>query len=268
MRWKGRRRSANVLDRRDGSGLRAAGGLGAVAVIVLALLFGADSASLFGPQEPGRNDDIGAFVAVVLADTESVWSTLFERAGATYEPPNLLLYTRDTQSACGLASAAVGPFYCPEDRRIYLDPVFFRELELGLGATGDFARAYVIGHLVGHHVQNLLGILDHVHRQQEGLPEAEVDSLSVRVELQADCLAGIWSHHADRLQGIIEQGDIDEALNAAARIGDDGLQDRGQGYVVPDRFTHGTSAQRSGWFRRGYESGRLADCDTFSIPGL
>ena len=280
MRWKGRRQSANIFDRRGrgGGGVRVVGGiggLGAVAVIVLALLFGVDPMMLLEPQDPatvpqgqGMDDDTREFVAVVLGDTEDVWAALFERAGETYRPASLVLYTQGTRSGCGLAAAAIGPFYCPADQRIYLDPVFFRELEQGLGATGDFARAYVIAHEVGHHVQYLLGILDEVHGLQSRVSETEANRLSVQLELQADCFAGIWSHHADRMHGIIEEGDIDEALGAASRIGDDALQRRSQGYVVPDSFTHGTSAQRVEWFRRGYDSGRVADCDTFSAPGL
>ncbi len=286
MEWRGRRGSRNVIDVRGrGGGGRTArriggfGGLGAVAIVLIGLFLGVDLTPLLGlgsggmqsapPVEqagPNRIDDESeAFVSVVLADTEEVWTREFEARGAGYDPPELVLFTGAVNSACGMASAAVGPFYCPGDRRVYLDVDFFRTLERQLGAEGDFARAYVIAHEVGHHVQNLIGVMGQVNELRQRSSESEGNALSVRVELQADCLAGMWARGAEEMFGSLEPGDIDEALDAAASIGDDALQRQSQGYVVPDSFTHGTSDQRQTWFHRGFEKGTLEACDTFSV---
>lgn len=200
---------------------------------------------------------------MVLADTEDTWNAIFREAGRDYQEPKLVLFSGAVQSACGMASAAMGPFYCPGDRKLYIDLSFFNDLRRRHGAPGDFAQAYVIAHEVGHHVQTLLGISEQVRAAQRGLGTSQANALSVRQELQADCFAGLWGNHADRSRQLLEQGDIEEALNAAAAIGDDRLQQQGQGYVVPEAFTHGTSAQRVQWFRKGIDSGAFSDCDTF-----
>jgi predicted metalloprotease len=212
------------------------------------------------PQEVQLAD----FVSVVLADTEDTWEEIFRQSGRSYEEPKLVLFSGAVRSACGMASAAMGPFYCPADRKVYIDLAFFEDLRQQHGAPGDFAQAYVIAHEVGHHVQNLLGISTRVRSAQQGLGKAEANALSVQQELQADCFAGLWGHHADRSRGVLEQGDIEEALNAATAIGDDRLQKQAQGYVVPESFTHGSSRQRVEWFRRGIESGDFERCDTFN----
>jgi len=286
MRWRNRRQSGNMIDRRGagGGGMRMGGlrlgggrrggGIGILAlavVVVVALALGIDPMALLDPQSAppaaitAGQDDLRDFV---LADTEDVWQARFQAQGSDYTPVPIVLYSARTTSGCGLADAAIGPFYCPQDRRIYLDLGFFDQLERGLGARGDFARAYVIGHEVGHHVQNLMGVLGAVQQRQATMSETDANALSVRLELQADCLAGIWSHDADQILGVLEPGDIDEALGAASRIGDDALQQRGQGYVVPDSFTHGTSEQRKRWFSRGYDSGDMTACDSFSAGSL
>ena len=217
-------------------------------------------------NQPGRSgspaDEQGQFVAVVLAETEDTWGRLFREGGQRYREPTLVLFEGQVSSACGFASAATGPFYCPGDQKLYIDLTFFDELDRRFGAPGDFAQAYVIAHEVGHHVQNLLGVLPDVDQARRRASQTEANRLSVLLELQADCLAGVWAHDADA-KGIIEVGDIDEALAAATAIGDDTLQRRSQGYVVPDSFTHGTSAQRSEWFKRGYQDGRVDACNTF-----
>ncbi len=257
------------------------GGIGIVGIIILlgVLWFsgvdlsqilggggGGSSVSMNNPSGQGQTgvpaDEEGQFVATVLGDTEDTWGRLFQEGGKRYQDPTLVLFDGQVQSACGFASAATGPFYCPGDRKLYLDLSFFDEMSRRFGAPGDFAQAYVIAHEVGHHVQNLLGILPQVDAERRGASQAEANALSVRLELQADCLAGVWAHDADA-KGLLEVGDIDEALNAASQIGDDTLQKRSQGYVVPDSFTHGSSAQRSTWFKRGYEAGRVDACDTF-----
>lgn len=255
------------------------GGLGLVAVVVVSLLLGVDPRLLLdeiaegppsvpvatqSPDAPGTSDDLKAFAAVVLADTEATWTPLFAGLGLRYREATLVLFDGAVRSACGTASAAVGPFYCPGDEHVYLDLSFFQDLEHRFGAPGDFARAYVIAHEIGHHVQTLLGITARFREARAGLPAAEANALSVRVELQADCFAGVWAHHAEHSRDLLEAGDIEEGLNAAAAIGDDRLQRRAQGIVVPDSFTHGTSAQRARWFRRGLETGTIADCDTFA----
>jgi uncharacterized protein len=219
-----------------------------------------------GQRPSGRaSDDTTAFISVVLAETETTWNKIFAAAGATYEEPKLVLFSGAIDSACGMASSATGPFYCPADRQVYLDTEFFDQLEQQLNAADDFAQAYVIAHEVGHHVQNLTGVLPEFNRQRRSMGQREANQMSVRIELQADCYAGLWAKSADQL-GILSAGDIEEALNAAQQIGDDTLQKRSQGYVVPDSFNHGTSQQRMNWFKRGYESGDVSACDTFSGP--
>jgi len=281
MKWRGRRTSDNSADVRRGGargGAMRAGGIGGVGVILVllaGLFFGVDLTPLLqggGTQAPetrsaGPNvidDETEQFVAVVLADTEEVWAAEFARRGATYAPPTLVLFSGAVSSACGQASAAVGPFYCPRDGQVYLDLDFFHTMERDLGARGEFARAYVIAHEVGHHVQNLIGVMDETMQARARLPEAQANALSVRTELQADCFSGVWARAAQDMFGALEPGDIESAMDAAARIGDDALQRRAQGYVVPDSFTHGTSAQRQAWFMRGLRSGDMETCDTFS----
>jgi predicted metalloprotease len=214
-------------------------------------------------QGTQANDDTTAFIKVVLAETETTWNKIFSASGERYEEPKLVLFSGSIDSACGQASSATGPFYCPGDRQVYLDTEFFDQLEQQLNAAGDFAQAYVIAHEVGHHVQNLTGVLPEFNRQRRSMGQREANQMSVRVELQADCYAGIWARSADK-EGILSDGDLEEALNAAEQIGDDTLQKRSQGYVVPDAFNHGTSAQRMKWFKRGYDSGDVGACDTFS----
>lgn len=275
MRWRDLRRSSNVEDRRDespsvrgGGGIKL-GGVGLVLVMVASLIFGVDPTqvlSLLGggstataPQQTQQRAD---FVAAVLGDTEDTWSQLFQAQGGQYARPKLVLFRDAAQSACGFASAAVGPFYCPGDRQVYLDLSFFQELSQRFGAPGDFARAYVIAHEIGHHVQNLTGISAKVQAQRRQLPEAQGNALSVLVELQADCLAGVWGHYAQR-RGVLEPGDIEAAMKAASAIGDDRLQRQARGYVTPDSFTHGTSEQRMRWFSRGLKTGDVKECNTF-----
>jgi predicted metalloprotease len=225
-----------------------------------------------GPQiqrpQSTSEDDLKRFVAVVLADTEDVWGNLFKQYGATYNDPKLVLYSGGVRSACGMGMSAMGPFYCPMDEKVYIDLSFYQELKDRFKAPGDFAQAYVIAHEIGHHVQKLLGIMDQVEAARQRMGQRQGNALQVRVELQADCFAGIWANKAQEMRNIIEPGDIDDALRAASAIGDDHIQKQRQGYVVPDSFTHGSSAQRVGWFKRGYESGKLEDCDTFSVSQL
>ncbi len=283
MRWEKGRESGNVEDRRrirmPGKAGVAGGGLGTIVLVLVALYFGFDP-SIFLNQtqvsvpESGRTsapyqsspteDRLAKFVSVVLADTEDTWSTLFRGMGKTYQEPQLVLFSGAVESACGLASAAVGPFYCPEDRKVYIDLGFYNDLKARYGAPGDFAQAYVIAHEIGHHVQNLLGIADKVHALRGRVSEVESNRLSVMMELQADCLAGVWAYHADKSRQILEEGDVEEALNAASSIGDDRMQQRSRGYVTPDSFTHGSSAQRVHWFRNGLETGDLGQCNTFA----
>ena len=278
MKWRGRRGSGNVEDRRGmgGRGL-AVGGLGGIGGIILLLvlvLAGGDPSSVL--QEPGsqsgltqaQQDEAAQFVSVVLADTEDVWRQQFREIGRTYREPTLVLFTGYVDSACGTASSAVGPFYCPLDRKVYIDVGFFVELRERFGAPGDFAQAYVIAHEVGHHVQKLLGTSDAVHDRQQRVTQREANELSVRLELQADFLAGVWAHYAQRSLNVLEPGDLQEALRAATAIGDDTLQLQAQGYVVPDSFTHGTSQQRRRWFKLGFDSGDLSKGDTFRTAGL
>ena len=292
MEWRGRRQSNNVEDRRgmsagSGGGFRMptggrGGGIGIGGLVVilliswalginpLTLLSGGDvSMDGGGQQQTGTRpqgqsaDETTAFVRTVLAETEDTWGGIFRASGETYTNPTLVLFSGQVSSACGSASSASGPFYCPGDRKVYLDTAFFQELDRRFGASGDFAQAYVIAHEVGHHVQNLTGVLPEFNRQRQSMSEADANKMSVRVELQADCYAGIWGKFTQQ-KGILEAGDLEEALNAAHQIGDDTLQKKTQGYVVPDSFNHGTSAQRADWFKRGFQSGKLEDCDTFS----
>ncbi|MBD8554943.1 zinc metallopeptidase [Rhizobium sp. CFBP 8762] len=267
-----------------GGGRRAGGGLGIGGIVVLLLICWAlginpltllnggggsmpsfDDTSTQTGQSAPANDEMKVFMSQVLAETEDTWKGIFQSQGMQYQDPKLVLFTQGVRSACGQASSATGPFYCPNDQRIYLDTNFFTELSQKFGASGDFAQAYVLAHEVGHHVQNQLGILPKVNQMRQSLSERENNAMSVRVELQADCFAGIWGKFTDQ-KGLLDTGDVDEALNAASQIGDDTLQRRTQGYVVPDSFNHGTSAQRATWFKRGFDSGKLADCDTFNKP--
>jgi hypothetical protein len=277
MRWRGRRKSTNVDDRRGrgaGPGI-ALGGVGIVIAIVVLLLGGDPTAILQGgggggsqTQEPfvptPAEQELADFSLTVLADTEDVWNEQFRRMGRRYEEPKMVFFSGRVRSACGFASAAVGPFYCPGDKQIYIDLGFFQTLRDRLGAPGDFAQAYVIAHEVGHHVQHLLGLSKPVERARGRVSKTQLNALTVRMELQADFLAGVWAHHAQRTKQILEEGDIEEAMNAARQIGDDALQKKSQGYVVPDSFTHGTSAQRAAWFRRGLRLGDLEAGDTFN----
>ena len=302
MLWKGRRQSDNVEDMRGSTGGggfggggpgfqipigRGGAGGGLSGIVILVILFfvlracGIDPLEMLNQADQGgggpvtqqqsrsgqapSSDETTQFVRTVLAETEDTWTGIFQSVGKTYEDPKLVLFSGQVRSACGFASAASGPFYCPNDRKVYLDTAFFQELSQRFGASGDFAQAYVIAHEVGHHVQNLLGILPKTMQARQQSSEEEANRISVATELQADCFAGVWGHFTDQ-KGILEKGDVEEALNAAQQIGDDTLQKRSQGYVVPDSFTHGSSAQRVKWFNVGFQSGKLADCDTFSKP--
>jgi uncharacterized protein len=282
MLWQGRRESENVEDARGSGGggrLVLGGGIGTVVLVVLYLLLGGDPQALFNSQQAqlpqtaqydsqAPRDEASQFVRVVLADTEDAWHEIFRQMGREYREPKLVLFTDVIQSGCGFASGATGPFYCPEDQRVYIDLGFFHQLQNRLGAGGDFAEAYVIAHEVGHHVQNLLGISDRIQAMRRRVSEAEYNQLSVRLELQADFLAGVWARYTDRAKHVVEAGDIEEAIRAAAAVGDDRLQSRSRGYVVPDSFTHGSSEQRVRWFRRGYETGDISQGDTFSAREL
>jgi predicted metalloprotease len=304
MLWKGRRQSSNIEDRRGSPGAgggrlggggpirlpigRGAGGGGISGIIILVVIFfalracGIDPMQIlegggtstgpqvgFDRQTQGQTsqptDQEAQFVSVVLAETEDVWNGIFQTEGQNYAEPRLVMFSGQVQSACGFASAASGPFYCPGDSKVYIDLSFFRELSQKFGASGDFAQAYVIAHEVGHHVQNLIGVLPEFNRQRQRMSQTEQNQMSTRVELQADCFAGIWAHFTAQ-KGLLEDGDIEEALNAAHQIGDDTLQKRTQGYVVPESFNHGTSEQRMTWFANGFRDGRLQDCDTFNNP--
>lgn len=287
MRLEDQRASDNIEDRRGmgGRGVRMGGGLGlgAIVVAVIAMFMGVDPRLVLGllggaqqvtqavPQKPGvagtPNDEMGRFVARVIGSTEDAWRVLFQQQGAQYSEPKLVLYKGGTGTACGMGSATAGPFYCPPDRTVYLDTSFFSLLAHRFGAPGDFAQAYVIAHEVGHHVQNQLGIMSKMQEMRPRLSEAQNNALSVRVELQADCFAGVWAYHAQE-RGQIEVGDVDEALRAASAIGDDTLQRSTQGRVVPESFTHGSSEQRSRWFRAGLQSGNMAACNTFEAAKL
>ena len=300
MDWKGRRQSDNIEDRRGRSsrggnpfgrggirlpsgGMRGSGGFSFKTIIVLGILFvvlkacGIDPLQILAGGDPGgqsqterqitptRQDEMTQFVATVLAETEDVWNGIMKSEGMDYPEPTLVLFSGSVSSACGNASAASGPFYCPGDQKLYIDLSFYDELAQRFKASGDFAQAYVLAHEVGHHVQNLIGVLPEFNRMRQSMSQTEQNQMSIRVELQADCFAGIWGHFTEQ-KGLLERGDLEEALNAAQQIGDDTLQRRTQGYVVPESFNHGTSAQRKTWFARGFESGRLEACDTFNNP--
>jgi predicted metalloprotease len=281
MLWKGRRESGNVEDQRGGprAGL-AVGGIGTLVILLAALFLGVDPRALLQqtgeepslstqPTRPANpaEDELKHFASVVLADTEDVWTDVFRRTGRDYTEPKLVLFTDQVQSACGMAGTAVGPFYCPGDQKVYIDLAFYRDLQDRLGAPGDFAQAYVIAHEVGHHVQRLLGISDKVHSAQLRMSKIQANDLSVRLELQADFFAGVWANQA-RSKGVLESGDVEEALGAASAVGDDRLQRQAQGRVVPDSFTHGTSEQRVRWFRKGLETGDINQGDTFNARSL
>lgn len=292
MKWEGNRQSDNVEDRRGQGGGGFGGMLGGrsigIGTIVLALvgsmIFGVNPLTIINvlsgmggsapvtqsapAPAPPKEDPVAAFVSTVLADTEDVWTDLFRQSGASYVKPKLVLYSGRTATACGTGQAAMGPFYCPGDQKVYLDLDFFNTLKRDLGASGEFAEAYVIAHEVGHHVQNLMGVTGQMDRMRGRVSEREYNALSVRLELQADCFAGIWAHHNHQSKAILEPGDIEEALNAAAAIGDDTLQRKSQGTVVPDSFTHGTSEQRQRWFHTGLKTGNVQACDTFNARTL
>jgi predicted metalloprotease len=303
MRWRGRRQSDNIQDQRGaggglgggfgrGGGFRIpvggtrSGGFSLSTIIILVVLFfalracgidplamleggGVPGQTQVQPSEPGGtqtaqpSDEMGQFVATVLAETEDVWNGIFQAEGQSYKEPSLVMFSDQVRSACGFASAASGPFYCPGDQKVYIDLSFYDQLARQFGAAGDFAQAYVLAHEVGHHVQNLIGVLPRFNEMRQSMSQAEQNMMSTRVELQADCFAGIWGHYTAK-KGLLEDGDIEEALNAAEQIGDDTLQKKTQGYVVPESFNHGTSAQRQTWFARGFKSGKLSDCDTFN----
>ena len=293
MRWEGNRESGNVEDRRDEGG-GAGGGFGfggrtiGIGSIVIALvggaIFGVNPLTILGllsggggpaPQTqqapahpPPANDPMARFVSTVLADTEDVWKQLFSQGGATYVNPKLVLFRGAVRTGCGQGESAMGPFYCPADQKVYIDLNFYETLKTRLGAPGDFAQAYVIAHEVGHHVQKLLGISDKMDQMRGRASQADANAMSVRLELQADCFAGVWANHANEARKILEQGDVEEAMNAAAKIGDDALQASRGGAVVPESFTHGTSAQRQRWFSAGLTSGSIKACDTFASRSL
>ena len=296
MKWEGNRESDNVEDRRDDSGGGFGGGSGlfggrsiGIGTIVVALLggwiFGINPLTILGllsggsppaqvqqqqgpAHRPPADDRLAAFVSTVLADTEDVWKDVFAKAGGTYREPHLVLFRGATQTGCGQGQAVMGPFYCPADQKVYIDLGFFETLKNRLGAPGEFAEAYVIAHEVGHHVQNLLGISAKVDQMRSRVSKVEYNGLSVRLELQADCFAGVWANHAQSARQILEQGDVESAMNAAAKIGDDALQRSSGGAVVPESFTHGTSAQRQRWFDNGIKTGSVKACDTFSARNL
>jgi len=290
MKWEGNRESDNVEDRRGmggGGGFGIGGGklsLGTVAIaLVVSYFLGISPTTVLnllsggGPainqmetpaQRPPASDQMARFVSTVLADTEDTWTELFRAQGSAYAKPKLVLFSGRTPTACGTGLSATGPFYCPGDQKIYIDLGFYRLMQQRFNVSGEFAQAYVIAHEVGHHVQNLLGISDRVERMRQRMSEAQGNALSVRLELQADCFAGVWAFHANRARSILEAGDVETALNAASAIGDDALQRQAQGEVVPDSFTHGTSAQRVRWFQRGIESGEMSACNTFETRQL
>jgi len=281
MRWRGERESSNIEDRRGlGGKVAVGGGLGTLLVIIIALLFGADPRQLLeqapdnsptqvqtSRRQNPQDEELKQFVSVVLAKSEDVWHDVFRQNGREYREPTLVLFTDQVHSACGLAGSAVGPFYCPGDEKVYIDLSFYDDLRQRFQAPGDFAQAYVVAHEVGHHVQKLLGIMDRVTAMQRRASEVEANQLSVRLELQADFFAGVFARYVQN-QGILEAGDIDEALRAASAVGDDRIQRQTTGYVVPDSFTHGTSEQRLRWFKKGYDTGDMRQGDTFNTPSL
>ena len=280
MRWRNPRRSGNIEDRRGRVPMKAVGGgIGGIIVLVIALLLGGDPGAILNnvPTDISSNVDpnsipeeervLADFVSIVLADTEDTWSAIFAANDIDYREPTLVLFSGAVDSGCGFAQSAVGPFYCPLDENLYIDLSFYRDLRERFGAPGDFAQAYVIAHEVGHHVQNQLGIMDQVQRAQSQVSQVEANRLSVMLELQADCFSGVWANNAERSRDVLEEGDVEEGLNAASSIGDDRLQMESQGRVTPDSFTHGTSAQRVSWFEAGLESGDMNSCDTFEALG-
>jgi predicted metalloprotease len=282
MRWKGRRESSNVEDRRSmsprGKGM-VGGSIGTIAIVIVVLLLGGDPTSILqniqtddqslfqNYTESAEDKELVQFVSVVLAETENVWRGIFKDEGSTYSEPKLVLFSGRVESACGIAGAATGPFYCPGDEKLYIDLSFFEELQSRFKAPGDFAMAYVIAHEVGHHIQNLTGVMDKMNELRSQLSEEEYNKYSVRLELQADFYAGIWAHYTDQ-QELLESGDLEEALNAASAVGDDNIQKQSHGYVVPESFTHGTSAQRKKWFHKGFSSGDISQSDTFGARDL
>ena len=285
MQWLGRRGSTNVEDRRgmSGGGIAAGGGIvGVIFFLIYSFLGGGDvdpsqipqlspqtsNSRTLSPEEQKADDDRAQFVKVVLAETEDVWNKLFQESGSKYQEPILVLFRDAVSSACGNASSASGPFYCPGDNKLYIDLSFYQDLQNKLNAPGDFAMAYVVAHEVGHHIQNLNGTAEKMQRLRSRVNETEANRYSVMMELQADFLAGVWAHHTQKMKNILDEGDIDEALNAANAIGDDRLQKQSTGQVVPDAFTHGTSAQRMYWFKKGYSTGDIKQGDTFNDPGL
>ena len=281
MRWQGRKESSNVEDRRGLSPKGViGGGIGGIAIILFVMLLGGDPSSLLqnldmtdqtttsNYQETVQEKELASFVSVVLAETENIWHKIFSDIGRNYVEPKLVLFSGSVQSACGVAGASTGPFYCPGDQKLYIDLSFYDELQKRFKAPGDFAMAYVVAHEVGHHIQNLLGTMDKIQSLRSRLSEEEYNQYSVRLELQADFYAGVWAHYTDKLEGLLEEGDLDEALNAAAAVGDDNIQKQMQGYVVPESFTHGTSAQRKKWFYKGYTTGDIRQGDTFSARDL
>jgi predicted metalloprotease len=293
MRLEDGRESDNIEDRRGarGGGMMGGGGrrigVGTIVLALVAMYFGVDPSVVLNmgagmpetrqqaPAAPGvratgqaEDDALARFTSRVLADTEDTWGELFRAGGKQYREPKLVLYTGGTQTACGAGQAAMGPFYCPGDERVYLDLGFYRDLQARFAAPGDFAQAYVIAHEIGHHVQHQLGIAERVQQAKQRASARDANLLQVRMELQADCFSGIWAHHANRSRGILEQGDVEEALRAASAIGDDTLQKQAQGYAVPESFTHGSAEQRARWFRRGLDSGEMKACDTFSARSL
>ncbi len=284
MLWKDRRKSENVEDRRDevvSGGSKKGIGIITLIVAVIAMYFGVDPAVVLQHipnQQPtttsaprtksAEEEQLAAFISVVLADTEDAWNKIFKEMGKTYQEPTLILFSGAVQSACGFADAAVGPFYCPADKKAYIDLSFYQDLKQRFHSPGDFAQAYVIAHEIGHHVQKLLGISDKVHAASAKLSEVEANKLSVKLELQADCFAGVWANHTDKTKRILEKGDMEEALNAASNIGDDRLQKQARGQITPDSFTHGTSEQRMRWFKRGFDSGNVNQCNTLNAQSL
>lgn len=281
MRWIGRRQSTNVEDRRGSTPKKVVGGgCGTIIIILIVWMLGGNPLELLNNMQVGNQssvsnyqgtaeeNEMAQFVSVVLGDTEDVWNLLFQQSGMTYREPTLVLYSDAVQSACGYSSAATGPFYCPADEKVYIDLSFLNEMQRRFQAPGDFAAAYVIAHEVGHHVQNLLGISDQVMAYRNRVSQKEFNQLMVRLELQADFFAGVWAHHAERINKILEEGDIQEAMNAANAVGDDRIMKQTQGYVVPDAFTHGTSEQRMRWFLKGFKTGDMNQGDTFSAKSL
>lgn len=287
MRWRTGRKSSNIEDRRGSRPTRRSrglkgGGLGVIVIALVAMYFGVDPTLFLQGMGGGQvsttesrpkvlspaEKELTQFVSVVLADTEDTWHVLFKQMNRRYEEPTLVLFSGSVQSACGFAQSAMGPFYCPGDRKVYIDLSFYNDLKNRFKAPGDFAQAYVIAHEVGHHIQTLLGVSEKVHAAKRGLSKAQANALSVRQELQADCLAGVWANHASRVRNIVEEGDIEEALNAATAIGDDRLQQQSQGHITPESFTHGSSEQRVRWFKTGLADGRVDSCNTFAAKQL